>query len=656
MKKQSTQNLVRRLAGVSFIGLLSLSSTAQTNVFDDVIVPSPNHTTLEAALIAANLDDDLQNNAATLTVFAPDDNAFSALATQLGITVNDILSLPNLADILTYHVLGTTVNASGVTNGAVVTPLFTGNTLKLTKTSTNSVYVNQAMVTAADLSTNNGVVHSINAVLLSSETVIDVAIDNGFTYLTAAVVQEELVPVLSNPFAQYTVFAPNNAAFDSLAASLNTNIAGLLALPNLDDVLKYHVLGTEVLAAAVTNGAVVNPLSTANSLKLTKTAGNAVFVNHASVVAADVQADNGVVHVINRVVLPVNTVVDVAIDNGFTYLTAAVVQEELVPALSDPFAQYTVFAPNNAAFDSLAASLNTNIAGLLALPNLDDVLKYHVLGTEVLAAAVTNGAVVNPLSTTNSLKLTKTTGNAVFVNHASVVAADVQADNGVVHVINKVVLPVNTVVDVAIDNGFSTLTAAVVKAELVPTLSDPFQEYTVFAPTNTAFNNLAAALSTDLNGILNLPNLADILTYHVVLGNVNAADLTNGAVATVNGANIIVNLSNGVKINDATVTTADVEADNGVVHVIDKVLLESFLGINDSETSLLEVYPNPATDKLTINGVSNGNYVLLNNLGQKVQSGVVNEGDISIEGLTEGQYLLQFNDGKNTSITRIIKK
>ena len=518
MKKQSSQ-LVRRLAGTAFLGLLSLSSTAQTNVFDDVIAPSPNHTSLEAALIAADLDDDLQNPAGTFTVFAPDDNAFNALATQLGVTVPDLLALPNLSDILLYHVLGTTVNAAGVTNGAIVTPLFTGNTLKLTKTSTNSVYANQAMVTTADLSADNGVVHSINAVLLSRETVIDVALDNGFTTLAAAVIQEELIPVLS-----------------------------------------------------------------------------------------------------------------------------------------DPFAQYTVFAPNNAAFDSLASSLNTNIAGLLALPNLDDVLKYHVLGTEVLAAAVTNGAVVNPLSTTNSLKLTKTSTNAVFVNHASVVAADVQADNGVVHVINRVVLPVNTVVDVAIDNGFSTLTAAVVKAELVPTLSDPFQEYTVFAPTNTAFDNLATALSTDLNGILNLPNLADILTYHVVLGNVNAADLTNGPVATVNGANIIVNLSNGVKINDATVTTADVEADNGVVHVIDKVLLESFLGINDNETSLLEVYPNPATDKLTINGVSSGNYTLLNNLGQEVQSGAVNEGDISIEGLTEGQYLLQFNDGKNTSITRIIKQ
>ena len=656
MKKHFTYSVVKKLAGASLLGMVSLNSFSQTNVFDDVIAASPDHTILESALIAANLDDDLQNNSATLTVFAPDDDAFNALAAQLGISVNDILNLPNLADILTYHVLGTTVNASAVTNGAIVSPLFSGNTLKLTKTASNSVYVNQALVNAPDLTASNGVVHSIDAVLLSGETVVDVAIDNGFTTLVTAVVQEELVPVLSDPFAQYTVFAQNNAAFNNLASALGTDLNGLLALPNLADVLTYHVLGTEVLASAVTNGAIVSPLSTSNTLKLTKTSTNAVFVNQASVVTADVQADNGVVHVIDKVVLPVNTVVDVAIDNGFTTLVTAVVQEELVPVLSDPLAQYTVFAPNNAAFNNLATALGTDLNGLLALPNLTDVLTYHVLGTEVASSAVTNGAIVTPLSTSNTLKLTKTSANAVFVNQASVLTADVQADNGVVHVIDKVVLPVNTVVDVAIDNGFSTLVSAVVKAELVPALSDPLQEFTVFAPTNAAFNNLATALGTDLNGILNLPNLADILTYHVVSGNVNAADLVNGPVATLNGANVIVNLSGGVKINDANVTTADVEADNGVVHVLDKVILESFLAIQDYSTLSAEVYPNPATDKLTISGVDNGEYVLLNNLGQKVQSGKILKGDISIDGLSEGAYLLQLNDGNNTYVTRIIKK
>lgn len=519
MKKTSIQFPFRKVAGIAAFGLFSISASAQTNVFDDVIATSPNHSSLEAALIAAGLDDDLQNPSGTFTVFAPDNAAFSALATQLGVTVNDLLALPNLADILKYHVLGSEVPASAVTNGAIVTPLFAGNTLKLTKTAGNAVYVNHTQVNAADLTADNGIVHSINAVLSSSETVVDVAIDNGFTTLTAAVIQEELIPVLSNPFANYTVFAPTNAAFSALATSLGTDIAGLLALPNLDDVLKYHVLGTEVLSSAVTNGAIVSPLSTSNTLKLTKTSTNAVFVNHAQVTTADVQASNGVVHVLDKVVLPVNTVVDVAIDNGFTTLATAVIQEELIPVLSDPFT-----------------------------------------------------------------------------------------------------------------------------------------EFTIFAPTNTAFNNLSTALGTDLAGILNLPNLSDVLTYHAVLGNVNAADLVNGPVATVNGANIIVDLTSGVKINDATVTTADVEADNGVVHVIDKVLLQTFLGIDEASATVIGTYPNPASDVISIVGLNEGKYTILNNQGQIVKAGSLENGQIFVQELSAGSYMIQFNNTNTLTTSRFIKK
>jgi uncharacterized surface protein with fasciclin (FAS1) repeats len=298
-KMKNSNYSLRRISFATALGLFSQVAIAQTNVFDDVIAASPNHTSLEAALIAAGLDDDLQNPAGTFTVFAPDDAAFNDLANQLGVTVPDLLTLPNLEDILLYHVLGTTVNAASVTNGAIATPLFNGNSLKLTKTSTNSVYVNHAMVTTADLSTSNGIVHSINAVLMSSETVIDVALDNGFTTLATAVIQEELVPVLSDPFAQFTVFAPTNTAFTDLATELNTNLAGILALPNLSSILTYHVLPVEALSTSLMNG----PVATVNGANVIITVSPSVKVNDANVTTADVQADNGVVHVIDKVLL-----------------------------------------------------------------------------------------------------------------------------------------------------------------------------------------------------------------------------------------------------------------------------------------------------------------------------------------------------------------
>jgi transforming growth factor-beta-induced protein len=476
------------------------------------------------------------------------------------------------------------------------------------------------------------------------------------TYLEAALIQEGLVGALQNPNATLTVFAPDDQAFLNLATSLGTTIPGLLALPNLDDILLYHVLGTTVPSAAVTNGAIVQPLSPTNTLKITATAAGNVYINQAQVTTVDLTTANGVVHVTNGVLLPVETVADIAIDNGFTTLVTAVVQEELLPSLTNPLANLTVFAPNNAAFQDLADDLGTTVAGLLALPQLSDILLYHVLGTEVPSSAVTNGALVQPLSNLNTLKLTATAAGDVFVNQAQVIAVDITSDNGVVHVLDAVVLPIETVADVAIDNGFSTLVTAVVTAELLPALSDPFSEYTVFAPTNQAFTDLATALNTNLNGILALPNLADILLYHVVDGTVLSTQLIAGPVATLEGSDVIVSLTGGVKINDANVTIADVPAENGVVHVLDKVILESYLGINENNAFSFSLFPNPSNGLVTINGVENAEVIVSDLTGKTfLNQSVNNNTSLDLNGLSNGTYLVTISQNGNQSVQTLVK-
>jgi uncharacterized surface protein with fasciclin (FAS1) repeats len=505
---------------------------------------------------------------------------------------------------------------------------------------------------------------AIGAILLSSSSfaqtnVFDdiIATSSNHTYLEAAILQEGLQGALQNPSANLTVFAPTDQAFTDLANALGTDINGLLALPNLDDILLYHVLGSTVPSSGVTNGLIAQPLSTTNTLKLTVTGGGNVFVNQAEVSGFDLNADNGVVHVLDAVVLPFETVADVAIDNGFSTLVTAVVTAELLPALTDPLASYTVFAPTNAAFDALATALGTDLNGLLALPNLADVLTYHVLGTEVPSSAVTNGLIAQPLSATNTLKLTVTGAGDVFVNHAEVTGFDVTAYNGVVHILDAVVLPIETVADVAIDNGFSTLVTAVVTAELLPVLTNPLAEFTVFAPTNAAFDDLAAALGTDLNGILALPELADILTYHVVAGTVMSTDLTDGPVATVNGTNIFVSLGAGVVINDANVTLADVSADNGVVHVLDKVLLPSFAGIEEGTANQVSLYPNPTEDQIFISGIGEGNYSVIDLNGKVLLNGTFSSNQaIDMSNFQSGTYLMKMDDASGRRTVRIIKK
>lgn len=617
-----------------------------------------NFSTLTSAAVAAELLPALTNPFMVFTVFAPTNDAFADLAAELDVAVADLLELDNLGDILTYHALSGDVYSSDLENGMMPTPLGGDNTLKITVTSNNDVFVNQAQVTLANVEANNGVVHVLDAVVLPNETVVDAAVANGFSTLATAVVTAELLPALTNPFAELTVFAPSNEAFDDLATALDTDIDGILALDNLADVLTYHVLGSEVEAEDVTNGAIVSPLSTTNTIKMTKTSNGAVYANQAMVTLADVDGGNGVIHALDAVILPSKTVVDVAIDNNFSTLTTAVVTAELLPALTNPFAELTVFAPSNDAFTALADALDTDIDGILALDNLADVLTYHVLGSEVDAASVTNGAVVDALSTTNTIKMTKTSEGKVFANHAEVSLADVGADNGIVHVLDAVILPSETVVDVAIDNDFTTLTAAVVAAELLPALTNPFVEYTVFAPTNDAFIALAEALEIEVSDILELENLSDILLYHVVAGRVTSDMLENGSVATLQGRNIIVDITDGVVINESNVDLADVAADNGVVHVIDAVLdidfTSSIDGLSFIETA---VFPNPASDFISVNTNENGTYEIVSLSGQVAAQGIIaNTNTIDVSSLENGVYFVKISTESSIKIARFIKE
>tara|TARA_B110000046_G_scaffold58485_1_gene65540 strand:- start:287 stop:1828 length:1542 start_codon:yes stop_codon:yes gene_type:complete len=482
-----------------------------------------------------------------------------------------------------------------------------------------------------------------------------IATSPNHTYLKAAIDQEGLTSTLQESTGTYTVFAPTNDAFDALASDLDTNIAGLLALSNLSDILTYHVLGSEVASSSINNGDIVDALSTTNTLKLSATAGGDVYVNQAMVTMADIGADNGVVHVLDAVVLPNETVVDVAIDNDFSTLATAVITAELLPALTDPFAELTVFAPTNDAFDNLVAELGIDIAGLLALSNLADILTYHVLGSEVASSSINNGDIVDALSTTNTLKLSATAGGDVYVNQAMVTMANIGADNGVVHVLDAVILPNETVVDVAIDNGFTTLTTAVVAAELLSTLSDPFAEYTVFAPSNDAFDSLAVTLGTDLAGILALPNLSDILLYHVVSGTVLSTGLSAGDVATLNGLTVTVDLTTGVMINDATVTLADVTSENGVVHVIDGVLLPIPLSVNKMGAINVAIYPNPTADFVRVANLTRANYQIMDLKGATVKSGTMMDNNINISDLQSGTYIIMLDDETLSYQTTLVK-
>lgn len=474
--------------------------------------------------------------------------------------------------------------------------------------------------------------------------------------LKSAIDAAGLATTLSDPTGEFTVFAPDNAAFSSLLTELGISASDLLASSDLSNILTYHVLNGTVNSTAISNGDIVTPLNTANTLKLTVNTASSVFVNQAEVNAADLAATNGVVHSIDAALLADETVADVAIDNGFTTLVAAVIEARLLPALTDPFAELTVFAPTDAAFTTILTELGISSADLLADPELENILLYHVLGTEVSASGISNGDIISPLFADNTLKMTVKSNGDVFANHAQVTQADIMAGNGVVHVIDQVIVDDETVVDAAIDNNFTILAQAVIAAELLPALTNPFEKYTVFAPTDAAFTTYITEAGISAGDLLANAGLADILLYHTVGAEVLSSDLTNGNVTTLNGDNVIIDLTNGVRVNDATVITADVQVDNGVVHAIDKVLIPGTASIEELNIEKLSIYPNPTSTMIKVDNFENASFKIFSLKGELVKDGTINANSIKIESLNNGSYFLHIFDTNKIYSSQFIKK
>jgi transforming growth factor-beta-induced protein len=274
-------------------------------------------------------------------------------------------------------------------------------------------------------------------------------------------------------------------------------------------------------------------------------------------------------------------IVDTAVADGrFQTLVAAVTAAELVDTLKGE-GPFTVFAPTDDAF----AKLPEGTVESLLLPEnkqaLTDILLYHVVSGKVMASDVVNlEKAATVLGKDVAIKVDM--GN-VYINDAQVIITDIETSNGVIHVIDTVILPPaeeaaapGTIVDIAVADGrFNTLVAAVTAAELVDTLNGE-GPFTVFAPTDDAFAALPAGTLDSLLLPENKQQLTDILLYHVVSGKVMAADVVGlTAAPTVLGKDITIKVEDGkVFLNDTVqVIITDIEASNGVIHVIDAVLL-----------------------------------------------------------------------------------
>jgi transforming growth factor-beta-induced protein len=386
----------------------------------------------------------------------------------------------------------------------------------------------------------------------------------------------------------FTVFAPTNEAFAKIETkALN---ALLQNKAELDKVLEYHVLAADLRMRELMAVKVVKTLE--GEYVDVSDPGGVIKVNNAKVLTSDVAASNGFVHIIDTVLMtpsgpPLNItkdIVHVAQGNAdLSTLVAALTAGKLVATLEGK-GPFTVFAPTNKAFAKIPKHTLTKLLGNQKL--LDQLLEYHVVSgdwsTRAMIGEMKSMYKYDFLPTLEKEDvIVRSMNNAIMVNNANVVLADVEATNGVVHVVDKVLVPPNfplalyplDIVELSESQlSLPTFVQALVAGKLTATLSGK-GPYTVFAPTNNAFGKIPAA---DLQKLLANPTELDkVLEYHVLSGKFSMRDLMSVRSAkTLEGDNVKVGGSgNVINVNDAKVLKADVEATNGVVHVIDTVLM-----------------------------------------------------------------------------------
>ena len=502
-------SMKRALATLILASLLI--STVPLNVSADETEDIPTnaaatgvHNTLVDAVIQAGLLETLQGDG-PFTVFAPTDAAFEAAGVDLTAYTTDEDN-QTLAGILTYHVLSGAVYAADVTDGLSVATV-NGANLSFT-VADGVVTVGDATVTTADVPASNGVIHIIDAVLMppAPAPTLDIpatAQSTGVhTALVAALSQAGLVETLQGD-GPFTVFAPTDQAFTDAGidlASFDTPEENA----TLVDILTYHVYAGAVASSAVTDGLSVNMVN-GDKATFSVSAEGAVMVGGATVTTADVETTNGVIHVIDKVLMPP------AGDICYNMVSHTIV----------------------------AGATNLDCNSYMYVENFS-MMGQSITGCyNTVSHAVTNvsQAVCEAYTWTPAVSIAMTAGATTI--HTSLVAA---------------------------------LTAA----DLVTTLSGT-DEYTVFAPSDAAF----AAAGIDLDAYDTAEEIAaltDILLYHVVAGTTMSSDLVEGmtTVSAANGDDLTIHVAGtSVMVGSqmANVTLADVPASNGVIHVIDQVLL-----------------------------------------------------------------------------------
>eukprot|EP01084_Bolivina_argentea_P147685 258344_1 len=496
------------------------------------------------------------------TVFAPNNNAFEKLMDELQITLEDIIMLPNLRDILWYHLVGGYLLTDQLMSKELRTlhdnqGLYIDTDKHKDKYShsdynqyndngfaASGIYLqdeqhDMSSMIIKNVQARNGVVHVVNRVLmLRWESITQVVASLAdLSILHTSLIYANLIPYLSlhGPF---TAFAPSNAAFRKLALDLHVTIEQIWAMPILPRILMYHITPGYFVSHDLYSQPYMTEIGQLRHIVLDNYYPTQGFrtdgIKHidqqddiASVLVGNVETKNGVAYITNRVLVNMfHSIFEVGVQFAdYSIVMTLYTQRGFQPMQSDPMNTLTIFAPNNMAFFVLMDELLMDFDDLFNLPNMGDILANHMLPVKIMSCDLPPTMISlhgQPLHFIHDLPddcygytipgLTIIDGQQ---DPCNVLFGNVQTYNGPVHVIQRILMPLlDSVFQVAtLLKDYSIVTELLISRGLDELFVSP-GHFTIFAPRNDAFYYLMDELRITMEDIFNMPLLREILLYH----------------------------------------------------------------------------------------------------------------------------------------------
>ncbi|XP_035482054.1 periostin isoform X1 [Scophthalmus maximus] len=513
----------------------------------------------------------------SFTMFAPSNDAWEQLDPNVRAALESNVNI-ELYNALHFHMVNRRLLTKDMKDGMTVKSMYNDLGLYINHYSNGIVTVNCARIIHGNQVATNGVVHVIDRVISAvGNTIKDVLdVNDELSSFNAAALASGMMDKLDQS-GHYTLFAPTNEAFDKLNPGYLERILGDKAV--IAALVNYHLLNSVQCSEAIMAGTVYETAEGSN-IEI-GCDGDSLTVNGIKMVLKkDIVTSNGVIHLIDQVLIPdsAKEVMELVGESQSTFTD--MVSELGLAAAMRPQTEYTLLAPLNAAFTNEVMSTEQSL--------LRYILENHILKLKVTLSELYNGQLLETLA--GKLLRVFIYRTAVCIENACMVRGSKEGSNGALHLMNTLIRPAEeTIYKLLISDGRFKIFLSLMETAGLTDLLKQEGSYTIFAPTDDAFDGLSredfALLKSDLNV------LRTILLYHLSNGVFINGGLEGGVtnlLKTFQGNNLqVMSVNNSIHVNSVDVPDSDLMATNGVIHVVKNVLYPGDLPVGRQDLMVL---------------------------------------------------------------------